>query len=193
MSPLVTENTEDTPILAAFSPTPSPVITASTLPQPRRSLRLADIDTQVPPSYLFSPASSSSLSPLFNNTGLDLPPASPVSPQEANDTQESFTMPDRPTMLDNTTSYISAGDVRFTTLQEFADHIATTRTLAEPNSLFISGSTVSEAAQALVLAIKGTGRSQTKEFSDSELIRGSGTHILSLGTLFQHPLWYFNA
>jgi len=193
VSPLVTENTEDTPTLAAFSPTPSPVITASPLPHPRRSLRLVNIDTQVPPSYLFSPASSSALSPLFNNAGLDPPPASPASPQEANGIQESFTMPDRPAMLDDTTSYIPADDVRFTTLCEFADHVAMTRTLPEPNSLFISGLTVSEAAQAFVLAIKDTGRSQTKEFSDSELVRGSGTHALSLGNLFQHPLWYFNA
>ena len=187
----VTSDTEVASVSPGFSPTPS--LTATRLPDMPHNNHFADINTHIPQN-LFSPATSSStLSPLFNNMDFGPPPASPVSPRETGVTQESFTMPGRPVVLEDT-MYIPASDVTFTTLQELTDHLATTRiSIPEPNSLRISGSTVSEAAQALVLAIKGTGRSQTAEFSESELVRGSRSHPLTLGTLFQHSAWYFNA
>jgi hypothetical protein len=193
--PSVAEEIED--VLAEspanrISPIPSPATTTNPLPQPRRSPRLATIST----NHLFSPVASTTLSPLFGDIDLENLSSNPrpISPQEAVLVQE-FTMPDRPAVLeDTTTTYIPTGDINFTTLQEFTDHLAATRTpIPGANSLFISGSSVSEAAQALVLAIKGTGRSQTAEFSESDLVRGSQNQRLALRTLFQHHMWYFNA
>jgi len=151
----------------------SPTATAAPLLQSWHSPQLAHISTQIP--RLFSPASSmtTTLSPLFNGIDLDNPASTqrPTSPYAIVPIQESFVMPDRPAVLEDTTTYIPNGNVTFTTLQEFTDHLAATHTpIPGPNSLFISGSTVSEAAQALVLAIKGTGCSQTAEFSESELV-----------------------
>jgi len=183
-----TRDTEVASVPLGFSPALS--LTATHLPDMPRNIHLANINI---PQNHFSPATSSStLSPLFNSMDFG-PPPSPVSPRETGVSRESFTMPDRPEVLEDT-MYIPAGDVTFTTLQELTDHLVTTRiSIPEPNSLRISGSTVFEAAQALVLAIKGTGRSQTAEFSESELVRGSRSHPLALGTLFQHSAWYFNA
>ena len=156
-------------VSAAPSPIPSPVPITNPLPGLRHSPRLA-VSTSVP-----LPAGSSTLSPLFD--GLDLenphflptnPPGSPTPFQAssgptivrlASQPTEVFVMPDRPT-IHNSTSYVSPNDVPFQNLRRFADHMAehhTSFASGDSGSMFVSGSSVSEAAQALVLAIKGTG------------------------------------
>ena len=103
-------------------------------------------------------------------------------------------MPDRPMAFD-TSFHASSDDIPFQSLQKFAEHLAEQRSSSgsdDSGSIFISGSTVLEAAQALVLVIKGTRRSHTTEF-ESELIRVHGDNRLSLGSLFQHLSWIFTA
>ena len=146
---------------------------------------------------------STTLSPLLGDLELDFPPLRLPSPthapsstitQPASQPNRVFIMPDRPT-ISNFTSYISPNIVPFQSLRIFAEHITEKRTsLAgrDDGSLFVSGSTVLEAAQALILVIKGTGRNQTTLF-ESELVWGGQGSKLSLSNLFQHSSWIFNA
>jgi len=141
------------------------------------------------------------LSPLLGDLELDFPPLRLPSPthapsstiaQPASQPNRVFIMPDRPT-ISNFTSYIPPNVIPFQSLQIFAEHIAEKRTfLAGRDGGSVSGSTVLEVAQALILVIKGTGRSQTTSF-ESELVWGGQGTRLSLSNLFQHSSWIFNA
>ena len=149
-----------------------------------------------------SPATeSTTLSPLFGDYDLHFPPTNrSPSPMAIATSHNIFIMPDRPT-TPNPISYVPPGsdDVRFRSLQKFTDHVAELHSLFACSGdnwpgIFISGSMVLEAAQALVLVIKGTGRSHSVEFSESDLVRsGDRDDKLSLDNIFQHSPWIFTA
>jgi len=154
-------------------------------PAPGPSRRHLQIPTQIPSQF------PTARPPLLNLDSASLPSISQsiIHPR--------FIPPSRPDNSQDAAAYVSPSHIQFLTFQQFEEHVLANSGLADGDgfgeSFFhVSGLSITEAANALILFIKSANCSHTTplEYTDSVKAQVDG---LSLSKLFLFRHWVFNA
>jgi hypothetical protein len=174
----------DQPMVSTFNDSDSdPLSSPVSSPAPGPSRRSLQIPTQIPSQ------SPTARPPFLNLDSASLPSVSLI--------HSHFVPPSRPDHSQDAAAYVSPSHIQFLTFHQFEEHVLANCGLADGGgfgeSFFhVSGLSITEAANALILFIKGANCSHTTplEYTDSVKAQIDG---LSLSKLFLFHHWVFNA